>query len=89
MIIFGWKRKVHDLGGKYALLCAHCDSQVEARLIKVSNWFSLFFIPLFPYRNFYYLRCPNCGKATRVKKDQLAQLRQTPAPAAESLQKAA
>ena len=89
MIIYEWKRKVRELGGRYDLLCAHCNDQVTARLIKVSNWFTLFFIPLFPNRNFYYLRCPHCGKATQVKKDQLAQLRQSEAPAADSLQQTA
>ncbi len=89
MIIFGWRRRVHDLGGKYALLCAHCDNQVEARLIKVGTWFTLFFIPVFPYRINYFLRCPKCGKATRVKKNQLAALQPPAAPAEESLEKAA
>jgi len=43
-------------------------------LVKVTEWFTLFFIPLVPYMSRFALVCPNCKNYTEVPKDELREV---------------
>jgi len=61
MIIFGWGRqKTKDYGPTFKRVCDHCKNEDYWNLTSVSTWFTLFFIPIFPYSIKRFLTCPVC-----------------------------
>lgn len=69
MIIFGTTIKEKSL---FFLLgeihCTNCGQEVHLELIQQKIWFTLFFIPIFPMRTQYMLRCPLCLSGQRITK---------------------
>lgn len=62
MIIFGWGHtRTKDYGGAYPIYCENCQNEVFYHISKIRDWFTLFFIPVIPYRKQYWLSCPVCG----------------------------
>jgi zinc-ribbon family len=59
IILFGFRRKSATL----AMLTLACrNGHVAAhRLVKVTRWFTLFFIPIVPFNRKYYSVCAQCG----------------------------
>src|SRR5699024_11803132 len=52
--IFGFghqKRKNYGTTGQ--INCPNCNNEVAWKLEKVSHWFTLFFLPVFPYKTNY------------------------------------
>lgn len=61
MIIFGWDyRKVQNYGPVKRERCNGCSNETTFQLQKLSTWFTLFLIPVVPYRTNYLLVCPIC-----------------------------
>ena len=61
MIIFGWDyRKVQNYGPVKRERCNSCSNETTYQLQKLSTWFTLFLIPVIPYRTNYLLVCPIC-----------------------------
>ncbi len=60
IILFGWghisKKKKSE---KPIKICEHCHLNY-LYLTRVTRWFTLFFIPIIPYKSNHYLLCPNC-----------------------------
>lgn len=76
MIIFGWgKEKATNLGPVAKFLCSNCRNEDFWELQKVSNYVSLYFIPVFPYKTKHYLVCPVCGAYREVDGDELVRFR--------------
>jgi hypothetical protein len=76
MIIFGWgRRTVKKYGPIGVYLCPNCHNNSVFLLVKVTRWFTLFFIPLIPYSPEYLLLCSICSKGSRLDRDQFAQYR--------------
>ena len=44
-----------------ALPCPRCRNSIMFQLREISRWFSLFFIPIFPYSKKHYMMCPVCS----------------------------
>ena len=83
-IIWGFgKRTIRRYGKVGGAVCGHCNNTVQRELLKVTTWFTLFFIPIIPYRIERLLVCPICGITQRLSKNELEEL------AAEGLQSAA
>ena len=75
MIIFGWGRhKDQDLGPVVRMSCKNCNNQEYWRLRKVSTWFTLFFIPIFPYESHKLLVCPICKAGVKLKDQQFSEM---------------
>ena len=67
MVIYGWGRQtLEDQGGVLPARCPNCNNLVEWRLVRKLVWFTLYFIPLFPYSKQYWLVCPICSKGFRL-----------------------
>lgn len=68
--IFGFGRKMVKrfgrLGGEK---CQRCNNITQKELIKITTWFTLFFIPIIPYKTQYVIGCPICGNSAEVGKD--------------------
>ncbi len=69
-ILFGTKTTECRLtqGKEYG--CPRCGNITRWPLIRYTSWFSLFFIPVFPYRRRYVERCPICHAGRPVSERQ-------------------
>jgi len=77
MLIFGWgHQKVKDLGPVTKHNCEHCGNEELWTLHHISKWFTLFFIPIFPYDNKYILACPICTSGFEVDSDKFKKLKE-------------
>jgi hypothetical protein len=65
--IFGWgggEPKYH--GPTFAIPCGNCDKKEPWSLVSITQYFTLFFIPIFPYETNYLLTCPICNHGTHI-----------------------
>ena len=61
-IIFGWGfSTTRVFGAVFPMLCPNCQNERFWVLKRVRRWFTLFFIPVFPYESTHALMCPVCG----------------------------
>lgn len=59
--MFGWGHQMRkDFGMVTKLNCTHCNNDEYWHLLKSTNWFTLFFIPVIPYSSEKFLICPVC-----------------------------
>lgn len=60
--IFGNHHFVHHRGRvNDSFICPHCCREMNFVLQTTASWFTLFFIPIFPYRFQRQVVCPCCG----------------------------
>ena len=67
-IIWGFRDLDTDLGTVDYLHCNRCNNDSNWRLQRTTSWFTLFFIPVIPYRREYYVYCPICHWTTEIPK---------------------
>jgi len=67
IILFGTRRMRKPLGN-VMMLCQRCQRPSAHALFKLHTWFTLFFIPIFPFSVKYATACPMCGVGTQVDK---------------------
>ena len=65
MIIFGTKGTAKVLG-VLAYVCGICGNEAAQRLVERRRWFTLFFIPLFPFSTKHVITCAYCGGGTEI-----------------------
>ena len=75
MIFFGWgyqrtSSKILPFQGK----CSSCNNIVDWYLVQVSTWFTLFFLPIFPYSRKAFILCPICKSGIEVDRSFIKQL---------------
>jgi len=76
MIIFGWGHQtIKKIGVVYKNNCSHCNNEVYLELARYRTWFTLFFIPVIPYKTKYFLGCPICQYGVTLSGDQLETIR--------------
>ncbi len=51
-----------------AFTCSHCNNTHYWKLMRYSRWFTLFFIPIFPFKTTYMQMCPICGSYVELDK---------------------
>jgi hypothetical protein len=68
-VIFGIKRLRRRLATMLAI-CGQCGTPAAQVVIRVSTWFSLFFIPVVPLGSKYFSTCTLCGKSMKLVKEQ-------------------
>ncbi len=68
LIIWGFRGRLANV----AMLTLACrNGHVAAhRLVKVTRWFTLFFIPVIPIRRSYYSVCAHCGLQVKWGKEE-------------------
>jgi hypothetical protein len=59
IIGFG-KRTVDYLSSAGTRVCPHCGNTAEWNNVSIRSWFTLFFIPVFPYKTQHVAMCPIC-----------------------------
>jgi hypothetical protein len=67
MIIFGWNHeKITSYGSVEQHQCPNCHNTAPWELKKISRYFTLFFIPVFPHDTFYWYHCPVCNQGVQI-----------------------
>ena len=67
--ILGWSfQNTTSFGGVKNHFCKKCDRRDLWQLSKVSTYFTLFFIPLFPHSTRYTYDCPICNQGITLDK---------------------
>lgn len=73
IILFGFRTLQKILGFTCVYACPRCNNAKEWQIIRARQWFTLFFIPIIPFSTKYYQKCPVCGLATGMTKQQSEQ----------------
>ncbi|NVK29166.1 MAG: zinc-ribbon domain-containing protein [Flavobacteriia bacterium] len=67
IFLFGIGQKTHsDHGPLNEQLCPYCQQKHFRTLLKVREWFSIFFIPLIPVKTYWVSRCTYCSGEVRI-----------------------
>ncbi len=54
-----------------SIVCGRCNNHVQRTILRSQDWFTLFFIPVFPLsKKCYYQVCPVCGALYEITKEQ-------------------
>lgn len=76
MIIFGWGHQtIKQIGIAFKQLCGHCHNEDYWILTRIMTWFTLFFIPIFPYSIKYFLSCPVCKYGLNLDDKQVDEIK--------------
>lgn len=72
VIIFGFgDRKVELLGSMGGVMdCPRCNNSSEWPIHRERSYFSLFFIPLIPYKTRFLLSCPVCRETREISAEE-------------------
>lgn len=72
LIIYGSRLLgAQNLGKAFYARCSKCDKKTWKDLYKGRKWFTLYHIPLIPWRKTYELRCKYCGQDFDIIKSGL------------------
>ena len=76
IVLFGFdhQKVVHE-GPLDKIRCGRCSNEDYWLLDKISLWFTLFFIPVFPYRSIYLKYCPICSEQQSLSKEEFEYLK--------------
>ena len=70
--LFGWGRQTSkDYGATPSLTCPNCNNESYLLLLHLRLWFTLFLIPVLPYRSTHYLLCPICTRGFKLPDDRV------------------
>lgn len=71
---FGDKRvKQHQLSSTEH--CFHCNNNSHWVVSKTTEHFSLFFLPVFPYKTSYFHHCSICNHGRKITAEQFDQMK--------------
>ncbi|WP_432557513.1 zinc-ribbon domain-containing protein [Granulicoccus sp. GXG6511] len=73
LLIFGTKG-YREILGVLTLVCRYCGHPAAHRLEKVTDKFTLFFIPLFTVSTRFGMQCAMCGAESRLDREEAEQL---------------
>ncbi len=69
--IFGWNhQETTSYGPVEQHLCQNCHNTEFWHLNKISRYFTLFFIPIFPHDSDYWFHCPTCNYGINLDKGE-------------------
>ena len=68
--IFGIEHREKIIKEINNLTCKRCLQNVTGKLVKQYDYFHFFFIPIFKWREEYYLICENCSCVFKVSKEK-------------------
>ena len=67
--IFGWNHsKAENIGLVNRHQCSNCHNTEVWQLNKISRYFTIFFIPIFPHSADYWYHCPVCNYGINLNK---------------------
>ena len=69
-LLFG-SRVSEKIVNVVSFVCRYCGQQAQQNVVKASNRFTLFFVPLFTFSTRYSNECTNCGGSTALTAAQV------------------
>ena len=76
MIVWGWGKVTKKfIGGVIQRSCSYCNQTSIWQLCIVRTWFTLFFIPIIPYKKSYQITCPSCGSYIELTQEQFDKMK--------------
>jgi hypothetical protein len=76
MIIWGFGKVIKSIKGEVMEKdCQYCNTISMWRLSRNITWFTLYFIPIIPYRVTYCIECPRCGSYIEISKEKFVLIR--------------
>jgi hypothetical protein len=69
MILFGVRSRRMRLG-TVTTECPQCHRTCSQAIARAQRWFTLFFIPIFPFSSRHYSVCSMCSGATKLDRAQ-------------------
>jgi ssDNA-binding Zn-finger/Zn-ribbon topoisomerase 1 len=63
-------RKTKHLGNTGLMDCPRCNNTSAWAVHQEKTYFSIFFIPLIPYRTEYLLSCPVCRETRAISEEE-------------------
>lgn len=76
MIVYGWgkqTRRTHGVVG--TTKCSHCGTTADFHLVQIRTWFTLFWIPLIPYKSEHRVLCSGCEWGWKPDEAEIVQLK--------------
>lgn len=68
--IFGWNHtKINDYGPVQEEKCPNCHNTEVWHIKKISRYFTLFFIPVFPHDSENFYHCPICNYGQNLSRE--------------------
>jgi hypothetical protein len=66
-VIFGWgKTTTSEAKNVIILKCSHCDNFGPWHAQRRTSWFTLFFVPIIPYKRVAFLYCEVCSRGFEI-----------------------
>ena len=72
MIIWGWGKRTVKHWGQITQTCPYCKNTGWFQVVTIRTWFTIFFIPVIPYRVKHAMMCSNCGGAVELDAQRVA-----------------
>jgi len=66
---------IKNFGPTFRQHCSHCNNDEYWVLTRIMTWFTLFFIPVFPYSIKYFLTCPVCQYGLTLDSEQTEKIK--------------
>ena len=74
--LFGWgHRTTNEQGPTLPVKCPNCNNDTWYHLLSYRTWFTLFFIPIFPYESKNLLLCPICSSGIELSGEMVEKAR--------------
>jgi len=70
-ILFGWSKKPSLVKTLLTTYCYECNKDTSWDWLKLTEWVSLFFINVIPFKSQHFLACQNCGDHIQFTKDEV------------------
>lgn len=76
-IIFGGRNIPDSLGRARLTPCTACGNKGQVDVIRITRYFTFFYIPIFPMKTVYNCVC-RCGSVVELKKEKGEEFMQNP-----------
>lgn len=77
MIIYGWGHVTKKHHGQVKdSYCPICRNEDDLQLCVVRTWFTLFFIPVIPYKTLHTIHCRHCNNHFKLTKEKYRNLKE-------------
>ncbi len=74
-IIWGARNIIKDFGPVGEFLCNNCNNKKHWKLLRSSRWFTIFYIPIFPYKTKYFILCPTCEYGIQLEENKFKEMK--------------
>ncbi|MCF0127271.1 MAG: zinc-ribbon domain-containing protein [Pseudobutyrivibrio sp.] len=75
LIIFGRGQKIKNDKSLGPQTCPNCNHEANLTLAHEKRYFHIFWIPVFFFKGWKVITCPNCGIAKRLDKKEFKELK--------------